>query len=289
MKRDLVEKTCIFLLKDGYTIKSLTQSCFDIVARKEEKILLLRILEDANSLTNDSATEMKKVSNYFQASPIIIAEKAGTPLQDNIVYLRCSISSLSLATFKQCVQQRFPFVVRDQTGLAAILKGPMLKEIREKEGFSLSYLSKRIGVSKRMIQQYENQESKVTISRALKVYNFFGDRVFDKVNVFSVGQNPYQEPVTEIGKKFEQLGFNATETRKVPFDLIARMKKEIILTEIGDKTHPQLEPISHLLDASKLAIYSRKKPKKIPSLTRKEFLEFDKALELIRFLKESQQ
>jgi hypothetical protein len=55
---------------------------------------------------------------------------------------------------------------------------------------------------------------------------------------------------------------------------------------VGDKTHPQFEPVSHMLEANKLVIYSKKKPKRIPSLTKKEFLEFEKAYQLLRFVKE---
>lgn len=60
----------------------------------------------------------------------------------------------------------------------------------------------------------------------------------------------------------------------------------MILTEVGDKTPPQLQPISRMLDANNLVIYRKKKPKNIPSLTKKEFLDFEKSYELIRFLKE---
>jgi hypothetical protein len=41
-----------------------------------------------------------------------------------------------------------------------------------------------------------------------------------------------------------------------------------------------------LLDAERLTIYKKKKPKDIPALTKKEFMEFEKASELIKFLKE---
>jgi predicted transcriptional regulator len=50
MKQGLLEKTCICLLQQGYTVKSLTSSCFDILARREDIILLIKVLEDANSI-----------------------------------------------------------------------------------------------------------------------------------------------------------------------------------------------------------------------------------------------
>ncbi|MFH0978717.1 MAG: helix-turn-helix domain-containing protein [Candidatus Woesearchaeota archaeon] len=286
MKRELLERVGILLLKEGYTIKSLTQTCFDILARSNERILLIKILEDANSLTNEYASAMSRLAGYVQGSPLIIAEKAGSLLQDGVVYSRFGIFCVTINTFKHCLQNRFPIIFRDQSGLTAFIKGKDLREIREKEGYSLSLLSKKIGVSKRMIQQYENQESKITIAKAIKMRSIFGDKIFDKLDVFSKRQQSEEEPKSDLTRKYGELGFKAIETKKVPFDIIAKMDRELILTEVGDKPRPGLEPISQMLGADRLVIYKKNKPKKIPGLKKKEFLEFDKAYELVQFLKE---
>ena len=49
---------------------------------------------------------------------------------------------------------------------------------------------------------------------------------------------------------------------------------------------PELDSLSKLVDADKLVIFKKKRPKKIPALTKKEFMEFEKAKELVKFLKE---
>ncbi|MFH1511637.1 MAG: helix-turn-helix domain-containing protein, partial [Candidatus Woesearchaeota archaeon] len=167
MKQGLLEETSVFLLREGYTIKSLRQACFDLVARKDERVLLIKILEDANSLTKDSCNEMKKVSSYLNATPIIVAEKAGENLLDNVVYSRFGTYCVNFNTFKASVQNNFPFVYSDHSGLSALLQGSKLKDIREKEGFSISSLARRIGVSKRMVLKYESEKANVGIGRAL--------------------------------------------------------------------------------------------------------------------------
>lgn len=286
MRQNLLEESCIFLLKEGYTVKSLKQACFDILARKEDKILLIKVLEDANAIAKDNSNEMKKVSSYLRASPLIVAEKAGDTLMDNVVYSRFGLYCLNLETLKASVQQNLPFVYRDHSGLTAILRGKTFREVRERQGYSLPELSKRIGVSRRMIVKYETQKSKVTLQKALKMHRLLGDQIFDKINPFNREQEGIKELRTDIGRQFENLGFDATETRKVPFDVIAKKENDIILTEVGDKTDPNLKPLSRLLDAENLVIYKKKKPKNIPSLTKKEFLDFQKSYELIKFLKE---
>ena len=81
-----------------------------------------------------SEDEMATIASYASASPLIIAEKAGDKLQDNIVYARFGIYTLNLNTFKGSIENKFPFVKRDHSGIKAQIIGDRLKEIREREG-----------------------------------------------------------------------------------------------------------------------------------------------------------
>ncbi len=286
MKQTLLEQVVFFLLKKGFTIKSLTRTCFDILARKESSILLLKILEDANAISREYTEEMKKVSSYINASPIIIAEKAGLNLENNVVYSRFNIFTLNIETFKNSIENKFPFISRSKAGLTAFVRGDKLKQKREQLGLSLNALSKKIGVSSRMIVRYEAGNQEITLKKAFKLYDLFGGDVFNKINLFDSSLTPETNVKTDITKKYTQLGFDASDVKKAPFNVIAKKEKEIILTEVGDKTNPDLHPLSKLIEAHDLVIFRKKKPKHIPSMTKKEFLEFEKAQELIKFLKE---
>ena len=286
MKQTLLDKVNIFLLKKRFTIKNLTRTCFDVLARKNNQILLLKVLEDANSISKLCTGEMATLASYINAPPLIIAQKAGSRLEDNIIYSRFDIYTLNFNTFLNCINNKFPFVKRSQAGLTASLAGKKLKEKREELEYSLNALSKKIGVTSRMIMKYENEDSEVTISRAMKVYDLFGDKVFNEVNIFIVNDRPESKFETLISRKYIELGFDATETKKTPFDIIARKDDELILTEVSDTVNPQLQPLSKLLEADNLVIFQKKKPKNIPSMTEKEFMDFEKANELVKFLKE---
>ena len=124
------------------------------------------------------------------------------------------------------------------------------------------------------------------MNKAYSLYKIFGSGIFRKVNVLKSWKSIPESKKSEIAKKYANLGFAADDTKKVPFDVIARKDDEIILTEIGDKTNPQLLPLQKLIEADTLIIFKEKKPKKIPALTKKEFMDFDSSEELIKFLKE---
>jgi len=286
MKTNLLDDVGMFLLKQGFTIKSLTRTCFDLLARKGTLVLLVKILEDANAISQEYAAQMRNIGNHIDAVPLVIAEKAGDLLEKNIVYSRYGIYTLNLETFKFSVTGKFPFIIRTNAGLTANLIGEKLKEMREHEGLSLQSLAHKIGVSRQMIQKYETGVSEIRFQKALRIYDVFGANVFDKINVFQTAKDMHFEPLSEISKRYTELGFTALDTKKVPFDVIAKKDKEIILTEIGDKDPKQMASLSQLLDADNLVIFKKKKPKSIPALTKKEFLEFEKSNELIKFLKE---
>jgi len=286
MKGTLIDKIGMFLLKDGFTVKSLTRTCFDMLARKQDKILLIKVLEDANAVNKLHVNEMNVVSSYISAVPIIIAEKAGNKLEDNILYARFNLYTLNFNTFVSSIKNKFPFVKRTQAGFTASIEGDKLREKREEKGYSLNYLSKRVGVTSRMIDKYEKGDSEITISKAMKIYDIFGHQVFKELNIFS-GRNKIESNYkSDFSKKYFELGFEAADTIKSPFDIIARKGDELILTEIGDKTRPDFSSLSKLLDADNLVIFDKKKPKDIPAVSREEFLEFEKANQLIKFLKE---
>ena len=286
MKQTLLDKVSIFLLKKGFTIKNLTRTCFDALARRNEQILLIKVLEDANSITREYATEMISVASYINASPLILAEKAEKKLEDNILYSRFGIYTMNFNTLVNCVSNRFPFIKRGKAGLTASILGQKLKEKREEKGYSLNSLSREIGVTSRMIMKYENENSEVTINKAMKIYDLFGHQVFNEINVFAKSGQLEGKFESKFSRKYIELGFDATDTKKTPFDIIARKGNELILTEVSDKVNPQMESLSKLLDADNLVIFKKKKPRNIPSLTKEEFMEFEKANELVKFLKE---
>jgi len=286
MKSDINEQVSVFLLKNGFTVKNLTRTCFDILARSSERILLIKVLEDSNSISKEYAEEMKKIASYINATSLVISEKAGSKLEKNVIYNRFDLFTLNFNTFVNCINNKFPFVKRTQAGLTASVIGEKLKKARENLGFSINSLSRKIGVTNRMITKYENEDSEVTINKAMKIYDVFGENVFRRIDIFSYREVFGEEYVSDLSRKYIELGFDAVDTNRVPFDIIARKDKELILTEVGDKTNPEFTSLSRLLDADNLVIFKKKKPKDIPAVTKKEFLEFEKSNELIKFLKE---
>ncbi len=293
MKKGIMEKAGIMLLKRGFTLKAVTRTCFDLVAKKGEQVLLIKLLEDANSVSPDYAGEMNKLSSYLHASPVIIADKAGASLEDNVVYSRFGVYTINLYTFENCLDSKSPFLKSSQAGITVSVNGELLRQAMGEKGCSLALLARKIGVSSRMIQKYEAGLAEVSFNKAASMHKIFGNKVFNRIDIFAETKIPAETkgtiaPTSDIAQKYKELGFEVAETRNVPFNFIARQQEEVILTEVGDKTNPQLSPLTKLLDANSLIIFRNKKPKDMPALKKEEFLELEQAEELINFLREFQ-
>ncbi|MBI2110090.1 helix-turn-helix domain-containing protein [Candidatus Woesearchaeota archaeon] len=218
---------------------------------------------------------------------IIISEKSGVKLQDGVVYTRFGVSTVNLNTLKRAIDHKLPFIISKKSGLTAEILGKKLHNLRESMQMSARSLARKIQVSPRMISKYENEDSEISLNRAKKLYEIIGSAVFKEINIFESLHNQIEpERETNLTRKFHELGFSTTETKKTPFDLIAKSQREIILTRVGDKIDNELLLISKLMGTDDLVIFKKKKPKNIPALTKEEFMEIEKPNELIKVVKE---
>lgn len=288
-QRELIEQVCIVLLRERYTVKSLARSCFDIVARQGGRIILVKAVEDANTLSKEVVGEMVKVADYLSAVPFIVSEKAGFELERNVVYARHGVYTLNLETFENSVRNRMPFIKSSRAGTTVQLDADSLRQKREELGLSLNELADRIGVSRKMIQKYERGGAEITLMKAARMYDTLGNSVFKRIDMFSRQKRPQVTTCSgsEVTKKYTDLGYRSEDMTRSPFDIIAKRHKEVILTSVGDKVNPHTAKVSELLDADRLMLYRKKKPKDVPSMKKKEFLELEKAKELIKILKET--
>ncbi len=287
MKRSLIEEISVLLLRKGYIVKNLSRGCFDVFSRKGDRILLLKILEDANAISEEYSREMETIASYIDAVPLVVAHKAGIELEDNIVYSRYDIQTLNIETFENALENKFPFIRKTNAGLTASIIGDKIKEKREELGLSLHALSQKIGVSGKTAQHYEGGVQEVTLQKAFRLYDVFGGSVFRGIDVFHTRHVFVEEPHTAVSKKYSALGFKATDMKRVPFDVIARKENDLVLTELGDKMRPGFESLSKLMEADRLVIFKKNKPKNIASMKREEFLEIEKAKELMKRIRET--
>lgn len=291
--QELIASTARLLKNHGYAVTILVRHCFDIVAQKDDQKVMVKVLTNANAFSNKYVHELQHICHYMKAAPLIVAGHAGAPLEEGVVYSRLGLFVVSLDTLRNSLKQQAPLVLSTNAGLSISINKDKLRELREEKGLSLQQLAMKLGVSRRMIAKYEQSASEVTLHRASRLFQVFGNDVFHPIDLFDGHHNYRKDYVKDmtspLTSKYFQLGFHAFHTNHSPFDIIARNEEHVIFTGVGDKHKPRLHELSQELGVNSLFIFNRKRPsvpEEVPLLSRTEFMRFHQYGELMDFLRE---
>ena len=104
-RSQLLQQIENLLKSQGYKTSDIyEQGSFDIVARKNLLILLLKTFQNIDSINESNAHEMKQLANIFLASPIIIgARSRNGMLEEGVIYERYDIPTIGFDTLKNMI------------------------------------------------------------------------------------------------------------------------------------------------------------------------------------------
>ena len=93
MKRnELIQETRNVLAKTGFFISDENDSrtiCFDIVARRDNLLVIIKILANVDSFSKGNAEELMLLSEMLTGAPILVGEHTcQKKIETGIVYLR---------------------------------------------------------------------------------------------------------------------------------------------------------------------------------------------------------
>jgi len=262
---DLINTTRAILARAGFNISqslNLRSVCFDVVGRKEDVLLIIKILSNVDAFSRDNADEMKVLAEALGASPILVGERSSSgALEPGIVYSRFGIPIISNETLADHVLEEVPpFIFAAPGGLYVRLDGDLLKTVREKRGVSLGVLAETAGVSRRTIQMYESGMGAM-IDAAIRLEEFLGVPIISPVDPFEY-KNTDDRKFEISGNKrtgskiFDQLldiGFCVTPITRGPFDALTRNDKMVILTGLGNEDEKVVQKAMIASDISRIS------------------------------------
>jgi len=217
---------------------------FDIAARRDRLLLLLKFLSDVDTLSEATANEMKILAKRLLGRPLLIGKKSrNEKLKTGVIYKRRGISSINVRTlYEYFVEGTPPYVYASHGGLYVDVDGETIKDARSGRGLSLGDLASEVGVSRRSIKKYEDGGMNTTIDKALHLEGVLETEIVTPLDLLE-----FQEPETpELdlshlpvrGRKalriLENLGFTVFPTTQAPFDALSQDKSVTILTGISE-------------------------------------------------------
>ncbi len=227
-----------FLVSDRCAVRP---KSFDIAARRGDDVLLVKILGNVDSFDRQTGTEMRRLGEYLDATPLLIGLRTrDEELERGVVYLRHGVPVLSPDTaMDYLIEGVAPLVYAAPGGLYVSLDGDVLADKREQRDWSLGKLATELGVSRRTVSKYEDGMN-ASVEVAAKLEELFGEPLATPVDVFNpegirdaepTPEDPAADPDDEgLVAVLTRVGFDVHPTKRSPFKTVSEDDSEKLLT-----------------------------------------------------------
>lgn len=252
MHRDeLIEAVRSVLARSGFYVSrplSMRGISFDIVARRDSSLLIVKILSNVDAFSKENAEEMTTLGEALGASPLLVGERSGSgEIDESIVYSRFGVPIISLKTLSDYLLEGVPpFIFAAPGGLYVKLDSDMLRKAREERNISLGTLAEVAGVSRRTIQMYEGGMGAM-IDVAIRLEEFLNAPIVTSVDPFAPpaprGKEKAEPPPRkvemqdifgqEVFRSLQAMGFSIMPTMRCPFEALTKDVRVLMLTGLG--------------------------------------------------------
>jgi putative transcriptional regulator len=213
---------------------------FDMVARRDDSLIIVKVLTNVDSLSEEVAKEIKTLCSLLEASPLLIGEKNGSGvLEDNVIYYRFGIPAVTLTTLKHYLFEGTPIkAYAAPGGLYVNLDEEKLRRLRQEKNISLGTFARYVNVSRRMVRMYEEgMNSRIEVAHRIE------ELLESPITVpLDLLKNPMQSKISltypkirndfhrEIFSLLQRVGYKIIPMGKCPFEALSKIKEKILLT-----------------------------------------------------------
>jgi putative transcriptional regulator len=200
------------------------------------------MLSNIDGLNEDTALELRKLTEFFYASPLLVGEKARNhELQAGAVYARYGIPAVNVDTLSDFfVDELPPLIYAAPGGLYVKLDEQALYASRTRMDLSLGAIASQLGVSRRSIRKYEEgMDAKVEIAVRLEAVldaplavpiSLLTRHAFYSETAKAATLPPIERKAIAL---LVDLGFTVLPMFQAPFDMLSHTKEETLLAGIS--------------------------------------------------------
>lgn len=294
---------CGFYVTDPINLKCIS---FDLIARRDDQLLILKVFQNADAFSKQDAEQMRKLAHALGGHSAVIAlRRSSKKLGDGIIYSRFGTPIFSLGTLEEYLKEGVPpFIFAAPGGLYVKIDSDLLRSIRQARNISLGTLAEIAGVSRKAIQMYEEGMGAM-IEVAMKMEEVLNEPLVVPLNPFEYIESELPSLMDdfengdllheEIFGLLKSIGYSVLPTTRCPFEAITSDEKIMLLTGV-ERYGPMLErkanavaSISKVVEKKAVIITDKdariKSLKKTPLIAREELAhvkEKEKILAIIR-------
>ncbi len=237
----------------GFTLSSecdVRPSCFDLVARRGDQLILIKVLANIDALTSEDAIALQLVAHFFNATPLVVGTKTRRgELDSGVVYKRYGVSTIAPPSFESLIsEERLPREFIQRGGRFVAIDGSKLREARLDQQMTTEQLADRVHVSARAILAYEKDEMDISADIAGRLEKVLETDLMIPIDLLR-GRSE-QTPLRKLDKPkheipdlekrvnefFERLGMTVLWTDRAPFHVAAKEKGPPLMSGVGSIT-----------------------------------------------------
>ncbi|MEM5801870.1 MAG: helix-turn-helix domain-containing protein [Candidatus Aenigmatarchaeota archaeon] len=227
----LINRIVKSLIKRNFKV-FVSEGSFDIAARRD-KVLLLKILLNVDALEREQALTLLSISHFISAFPFVISEKTNKGfLKKGIIYSRFGLPVINSQTFDEILEEEIYLIHAAKGRYVMEIDVEKLRRTREELGYSLSELSKLVGVSKKTLYEIEKKRvnpSEKTLEKLEKILNTrlilpFRPKVPEELKL-----KPKDNFQKQVMEEFTRIGIDNSATYSTLFDIVGKEKFSLII------------------------------------------------------------
>jgi putative transcriptional regulator len=242
---EIVNKTLTAAQFEVSIMHSIRPMSFDLLARRNNLLLIIKVLTNIDALSEDAAKDLKTLSLLLEGSPLLVGERSSNSLlEDNVVYFRFGITTITSNTLKNYFLKNIPLAVYAAPGgLYVNLDEEKLRRAREEKNFSLGAFARAVGISRRMAKMYE-EGANARLEVAKKIEKILGKKVISHINIQKEFEQSLVNKVDrnigrfkifqrEVLTLIREIGYNIIPVEHCPFEAFSKERENILLTCIN--------------------------------------------------------
>ncbi len=217
-----------FLVSDFYSESSFA---FDIIAKNDDEIYIIKVVYNIDTLKTDVTREIQRFTMSMDIMAIVIGAKSGAgELEDGVLYFRHKMPIMNIRTFRDYMKGIKPSMYSGPGGYYVPIDGERMQVARLTKGYSIGYISSRIGLSRRSVSLYESGSS-TTIEVFSKLTEILRENISKPMDLKQISSEwgEINDDNGTVNKKFFMNAFSALAGvglvmkffNRFPFDAVA--------------------------------------------------------------------
>ncbi|MFW6153467.1 MAG: transcriptional regulator [Halobacteriota archaeon] len=249
MTREALVDNITAMLRDaGYVVSdrcAIRPKSFDVVARRDDTIIFLKILGNIDAFEASTGLEMRRLADLLGGTAMVIGLRSrDEDLKPSVVYFRHGVPVISPDTaFDLFIEEVDPLIYAAPGGLYVTIDSDILEDKRRERGWSLGQLASELGVSRRTVSKYEDGMN-ASIDVAMALEELFDAPLTNPISLFDEDelvegrQQPFdqgEDEADEVGTValLTHAGFTAHPIARAPFRAIGEdedTERGVVLT-----------------------------------------------------------